>query len=95
MSRYNTLLWLVGLIATLVGAALLVFNLTGCSKPPPPLSPAELAIVAAAAECEKVIHREIASRDTCPEAELAIRASRACAISFPAGISLDCKEHRP
>lgn len=94
MTRAEKVYRWLGWFLTLCGSAILAYVFCGCAKPPPPLTPAELAIVAMAAECEKVINREIAARDTCPEAELAIRANKACAVAFPAGINLDCKEHR-
>lgn len=86
--------WLWGVTLGAAGAVAAILFFLACASPTPSLSPAELAIVAMAAECEKVINREIAARETCPEAELAIRANKACAVAFPAGINLDCKEHR-
>lgn len=75
----------------------LAIALAGCAGArPPALTPAEVAIVAAAAECDRVIEREIAKvkPDECPKAQLAVDADRVCAIAFPKGVSLDCPEFR-
>lgn len=72
------------------------WQLAGCAKSAPPLSPAEIAIVSAALECDRVVEREIAKvkPDECPKAQLAINTDRVCAIAFPMGIDLGCPEFR-
>lgn len=94
MTRAEKLYRWLGWFLTLCGGAAIAYVFCGCSKQPPPLSPAELAIVAMAAECEKVIHREIAVHDDCPGAQLAINSERVCAAAFPKGVNLDCPEYR-
>lgn len=83
-----------GGILALIGAAVIIFVLSGCAKPAPPLSPVEIAIVSAAVECDQVIAREIAKHDTCPPVQLAVDLDRACRAAFPKGVNLDCPEYR-
>lgn len=93
MTRAEKVYRWLGWFLTLCGSAVIAYMFCGCAHPPI-LTPAEVATLAASAECDKAIDKEIAAHEECPAAQLAINGHRACQIAYPKGLSLDCPEFR-
>lgn len=70
------------------------WQLAGCAKPAPPLSPVQVSALAAGVACRDFALKAVARHDTCPPAQLDVDANPDCTRAYPDGYDLDCPEFR-